>query len=145
MKTAKRDVDVLITKEVDYALRILRALGAGGQRTANELADGEQIPQQFAYKILKKLKLGGLVDIRRGADGGCSLAADLRDFSLYDLMRIMEADGSVAQCLGGCRACPWRAAHGGIPCTANSHLAQIQRALDTELKSHSLYEILFEA
>jgi len=144
MKTAKRDVTVLITKEVDYALRILRALGTGGQITANELADGEKIPPQFAYKILKKLKHGGLVDIRRGVSGGCSLATDLRNVTLYDLIHIMEADGCVAQCLSKGSACPWRAAHGGIPCMANAHLAQIQRVLDTELRAHNLYETLFE-
>ncbi len=54
---------MLITKETDYALRILRALADGRRLTTAQLAQNEQIPQQFAYKILKKLQRGGLVRI----------------------------------------------------------------------------------
>ena len=81
---------MLITKETDYALRILRALSDEGRVTAVQLANEEQIPQQFAYKILKKLQKGGLIQILRGADGGCTLAAQLEQVSLFRLMQIME-------------------------------------------------------
>ena len=58
------DVRLFITKETDYALRILRVLADEERATATELAQGEQIPQQFAYKILKKLQKGGMDRIR---------------------------------------------------------------------------------
>ena len=61
---------MLITRETDYALRILRTLQNEKQLTAAEIAKEEQIPQQFAYKILKKLKTGHLVNIYRGITGG---------------------------------------------------------------------------
>ncbi|MEA4994697.1 MAG: Rrf2 family transcriptional regulator, partial [Oscillibacter sp.] len=41
---------MLLTKETDYALRILRVLADEERATAAQLAQGEQIPQQFAYK-----------------------------------------------------------------------------------------------
>ena len=46
---------MLITRETDYALRILRTLSDGKSYTAGELAERESLPQKFAYKILKKL------------------------------------------------------------------------------------------
>ncbi len=61
---------MLITRETDYALRILRALSGGEQMTVAAIAQDQQVPQQFAYKILKKLSKGGLVSIARGAEGG---------------------------------------------------------------------------
>ena len=74
---------MLITKETDYSLRILRALAGEERITTPQLAQGEQIPLQFAYKILKKLQKGGLIRISRGTDGGCTLAAQLERVSLF--------------------------------------------------------------
>ena len=50
---------MLITRETDYALRILRTLSDGKSYTAGELAERESLPQKFAYKILKKLEKAG--------------------------------------------------------------------------------------
>lgn len=136
---------MLITKETDYALRILRALASGGRLTARELAEHEQIPHQFAYKILKKLGKAGFVSITRGADGGCALSAKLEHITLYRLIRAMERDAAVSACTRKGYRCQWRKAHGGTVCLAHVHLASIQRALDRELDSHSLQEILFGA
>ena len=46
---------MVITKETDYALRILRALTDGELHTVGQVAQSEFLPQAFAYKILKKL------------------------------------------------------------------------------------------
>lgn len=47
---------LLITREADYALRIMRALAGGEQRTAADICQQEQIPDQFVYKIAKNWK-----------------------------------------------------------------------------------------
>ena len=77
---------MLITREADYALRILRTLSEGGLVTAAEITQRELIPRQFAYKILRKLSRVGIIAVNRGVEGGCRLTADLREKSLYDLM-----------------------------------------------------------
>lgn len=137
---------MLITKETDYALRILRALAeADGERlTAAELAAKEQIPQQFAYKILKKLQKGGIVRILRGAGGGCVLAAGLEQVTLYRLMQTMEEDSSVSSCTKPGYQCQWRKAHGDAVCHAHTHLTSIQQDLDAGLNAYSLQKILFD-
>ena len=134
---------MFITKETDYALRILRALADEERVTATELAQGEQIPQQFAYKILKKLQKGGMIRILRGADGGCVLAAELEQVSLFSLMQIMEEDSSISPCMKPGYQCLWCKAHGDTTCRAHIHLTSIQKKLDEELEAHSLQEILF--
>lgn len=134
---------MLITKETDYALRILRALANGELLTTAVLAQGEQIPKQFAYKILKKLEKAGFIRILRGADGGCVLTADLEKFTLYQLMQAMEEDSAVSTCIKPDYKCLWRSAHGGRTCLTHLQLLAIQEKLDRELDSHSLREILF--
>lgn len=134
---------LLITRETDYALRILRGLSGGELMTAGALSQREQVPQQFGYKILKKLDRAGLVKITRGAEGGCCLTADLEKTTLYDLLEAMEEDRFVISCMETGYQCTWRAARNGAVCGAHCRLAQVQQKLDEELKSHSLAEILF--
>lgn len=45
---------MLITRETDYALRILRSLAQGSCLTVGELAEKETLPLKFTYKIIKK-------------------------------------------------------------------------------------------
>ncbi len=134
---------MLITRETDYALRILRALSRGDQMTVAAISQDQQVPKQFAYKIIKKLSKGGLVSIARGAEGGCSLAADLRQVSLYGLLRMMEEAVHLTACMDPDYACPWREANGR--CVAHCQLAALQQTLDRELQAHSLHQILFGA
>ena len=46
---------MLMTREMDYALRILRALHREEQLSAAEIAQRESIPKAITVKILKKL------------------------------------------------------------------------------------------
>ena len=61
---------MIITKETDYALRILRVLLDGEKHSVAEMSETELIPNQFAYQILRKLSAGNLVQVSRGALGG---------------------------------------------------------------------------
>ena len=131
---------MVITRETDYALRILRALLDGELHAAGEIAQTELLPQAFAYKILKKLEKAGLLEIRRGTAGGCRLTADLDQTSLYDLMLAMGERSGLSACMEPDYQCSWRSSHGG--CSVHCKLLEIQRALDAELRSHSLREIL---
>jgi len=134
---------LFITKETDYALRILRALADGEQHTAVSLAKDEQIPLQFAYKILKKLEKGDILRIVRGAEGGCLLTTGLDQITLYRLMQIMGEDAFVSSCMRPGHQCQWRQAHNDAVCRAHLHLLEIQQTLDRELAHHSLQEIFF--
>ena len=134
---------MLITKETDYALRILRALAGGERLTTEQLARDEQIPKQFAYKILKKLQKGGIIQILRGADGGCTLAAGLEQVTFLQLLQTMEEDAYVSSCMKPGYQCQWCMEHGNVGCGAHKHLTSIQEKLNQEMEAHSLWEILF--
>jgi Rrf2 family protein len=135
--------NLLITRETDYALRILRALAAGEQLTSGEICQREILPQNFAYKILKKLNKAGIVHIARGAEGGCRLIADLKELSLYDLMGIIETKKAISSCMEDGYNCAWRQKF-GAKCNVHGNLTKIQRVLDDQLKSYSIYKILFQ-
>ena len=138
----KEGTALVITRETDYALRILRALLDGGLHTVGQLSQDELLPQAFAYKILKKLEKAGLIQVVRGTAGGCRLAADLSKVSLYDLMRAIGEHGCLSTCMAPDYACPWRERQGS--CTVHDRLLEIQETLDSKLRRHSLASILAE-
>lgn len=143
MRGKKGGRQMLITRETDYALRILRALLDGQLHTVGQLAQDELLPQSFAYKILKKLQTANLITIVRGTAGGCRLAGDLSAVSLYDLMVAMGEHCGLSACMDADYPCSWRSCHGH--CAVHSNLLKIQEILDQELRSHSLLEILTES
>ena len=60
---------MLFTKETDYAIRFFRTLKDGKQYPVSEIAEREMIPQQFAYKILRKLSGADFVEVTRDKRG----------------------------------------------------------------------------
>jgi Rrf2 family protein len=136
---------MLITKETDYALRILRALAKRGRLTATELSEREQIPLQFAYKVLKKLQKGGFLQILRGPGGGYRLSTPLDQVTLYQLIQMAEAPLYVSPCIRPGYQCPWCEAHDEVVCHVHLHLQTFQKKLEEELQAITLQQMLFEA
>ncbi|MCD7909280.1 MAG: Rrf2 family transcriptional regulator [Clostridium sp.] len=130
---------MMITRESDYAVRIIRALRGGGLMTIQQICERECIPKQFAYKILKKLDLAGLVQIKRGAGGGCALARDLSLITLYDVIRATDEEFFLTHCLQGNFDCEYLAKS---PCTIHRELARVQGVLERELQSRTMAELL---
>lgn len=133
---------MLITRETDYALRILRTLSEGESFTAGDLVEKESLPQSFAYKILKKLEKAGIIQITRGSTGGCSLKADLSTISLYQLIEAVEVNSYLTACMKPEYNCEWRE-KSGTTCNVHNQLDEVQKNIDKELKSHSLHWVLF--
>lgn len=131
---------MLITRETDYALRMLRVLLDGEKHSAAEMAETELIPMQFAYQILRKLSAGELVQVSRGAAGGCRLSCDLRGVSLYDLMVVMGEHDVLCACMEPGYDCRWQSEHG--KCAIHCQLTELQRKQDEAFRAVSLRRLL---
>jgi len=132
---------MLITRETDYALRILRLLADGQRHTVKSMCESEAVPQPFAYKILRKLADAGLVKSVRGEGGGCQLLKPLDEVTLYDLLGAVDSEYRVSECLEDGYDCSWREL-GGRNCGLHGRLWVIQDRVNTELKSHTLDKLL---
>ena len=129
---------MLLTKECDYAIRMVRALKDGDKLKAHEICERESIPEAFAYKILKKLEKAGIVKVVRGLRGGCVLLKNPGELYLYDIILAAEPDFAVTRCVyEEClRNTPEE------PCAVHNEMLRIQKVLEKELKQHTLAEIL---
>jgi Rrf2 family protein len=131
---------MFITKESDYAVRIIRELAHGERETVEIICRKEQVPHQYGYKILKKLEKGGLVRSYRGTNGGYSLAKPTGDMTLFDVVQAVDGDILFTECLGHDFNCPLN--HGGSKCRVHREFARIQALILAGLREKPLAEIL---
>jgi len=131
---------MFLTKECDYALRIIRALSSGEKSTAEEICTAEAIPGQFAYKILKKLERAGWVMSSRGRDGGYWLVQPLDALTTYDIVSAIDDHLFINECLRGDHLCVRNPE--SQPCKVHKEFKRIQDILVVELGRNSLSEII---
>jgi Rrf2 family protein len=83
-----------VSAKTDYALRAAVELAAAEESGApvkgERLATSQSIPLRFLENILLQLRHAGLVDSRRGAEGGYRLARPAAEISLADVIRAID-------------------------------------------------------
>ena len=132
---------MLVTREIDYAVRIVRDLCRGGKKTLDEICMNELIPRQFSYKILKKLEQAGMVKIFRGAGGGYNLAKDIKDITLFDIVTSINSEPLLSECLSHDNDCPLNGKNGKA-CGVHTELGRVQELVFGHLKEKSLAELV---
>ena len=132
---------MLITRETDYGIRIIRGLANVNKLTVNEICEKEQIPASFAYKILKKLNKSGLVLVLRGAAGGYKLAKQSDEITLLDIMLAIEDEVILNKCQANGYKCEYVECTGQA-CKVYRELDRIQKIVKEELSRFTLKEIL---
>ena len=79
------------TAKADYAVRAAVELAAVGEMvTAEQVAQAQSIPLNFLENILRDLRRAGLVESRRGQQGGYLLARPAEEISIADVIRAVE-------------------------------------------------------
>jgi len=90
-----------ISTKGDYATRALLALALrDGPASVRDIAKSTGLPQAYLEQIMLVMKAAGLVEAKRGVQGGYSLARPANEISLKEIVE--AAEGSVAPL--GCAA-----------------------------------------
>ncbi|RKS71448.1 Rrf2 family protein [Motilibacter peucedani] len=90
-----------ITAKADYAVRAAAHLAAaepGVWVKADAIAAAQRVPNAFLLTILAVLRDGGIVESRRGLEGGYRLAHAPKDLVVADIIRAI--DGPLASISG---------------------------------------------
>lgn len=135
-----------ITREVDYAFRIVGNLSRSGAQVvpASQISDEEEIPLRFTLRILRKLNLAGITEAKRGATGGYKLCKDPKDVSLYDVVTAIDGPIVINRCLDGqspyCtkNKCVDAMGH----CKFHVKLSNLQSTIIKDLKDSKLNEFI---
>lgn len=129
-----------ITREADYALRIVAELSAEGkQLDAKLISEKNDIPYRFTLKILRKLVQAGIVKSFRGVNGGYLLSKDPSEITLREVIETI--DGKIA--INKCFENPENCKNNGV-CKVQKKLYGVQKIIARELGSISFEDVLNE-
>jgi len=93
--------------QTDYALRVLVVLAAspGRRWPMPTLASAYDISLDHLRKVTQRLVKGGVVVSTRGRGGGVELAPDAERTTVGDVVRLMEPDFDLVECMGPKNRC----------------------------------------
>ena len=128
-----------LTLHTDYALRVLMTLAVVDGRvvTIDELARRHRISENHLRKVAQTLVALGLVASVRGRAGGLKLACDPTDVRMGTVVRTLEDDLRLVECLGdGPSSCALAGA-----CRLTGALARALEAFFAELDRLTLADL----
>lgn len=126
-----------ITREADYALRIVALLAAESTHLeAKAIAERSNVPYRFTLKILRKIVQAGYLKSQRGANGGYYLAAEPENITMKDIIEVIDGRIGINICLSG-ESCPNKAV-----CRVRGKLSAIQQKLMDDLAAVSFADII---
>lgn len=97
-----------LTNATDYAIRIMQYIGSLPQGRivhAADIAEAEDVPPSFAFKVLRTLARRGLLRSMRGPGGGFALAREASEISLLDVVECVEGPIQLLPCTGDASTC----------------------------------------
>ena len=96
-----------LTTFTDYSLRVLIYLAVrdGQHATIREIAEAYGISRNHLMKVVQELSQKGYVAALRGKNGGLQLKKSPADIRIVALVREMENDLALTECLGDNNQC----------------------------------------
>jgi Rrf2 family protein len=135
----------------EYGLRcLLQVAEASGSRTGSgagpglvsiaRIAESEGLSPEYTAKLMRQLRLGGLVISTRGAEGGYRLARPASEITLWDALEVLGGaffDARFCACHGGVRSDCVRTRD----CSLRALWRVVQRGVRTTLEGVSLEDL----
>lgn len=128
-----------LTQYTDYSLRVLIYLGLHDDRrcTIREISEAYGISRNHLMKVVQQLAAEGFVESVRGVGGGLSLAYAPESLSVGRIVRAMEPDLGLVECMRPNNACVITRA-----CALAGMLDEARRAFLSVLDAYTLGDIL---
>ena len=103
----------MFSTTLEYALRAVTFLAArpGEGMTAQRIAEGTQVPEDYLSKVLQQLTRADVLVSQRGRNGGFQLARPAVEISMLTVVNAVEPIPRIEKCplglrLHGVKLCP---------------------------------------
>src|ERR1700720_4310323 len=134
---------------VDYSLKALLLLAERYPTTSpvrvEEIADTQDIPENYLRRLLIELKRGGLVASQKGPSGGYMLARPPARITMADVVEIIEGDYTPVECVeessSSCpreNPCPMRDVWRDVRDSVSSILRSVTLQSLSEKRKHAI-------
>ena len=134
-------MNVFIKREYDYAIRMCAYLAGRDSNQPISLGHVSQklaISRPFAAKIIFKLRQKNIIGTVQGKHGGVFLKADPHKLSLLDVLKAMDFDSTLNECLRNPQICPLISI-----CKIHVFFLQQETQLLNTLKEKKIIEFVF--
>lgn len=125
-----------LTRKADYGLRALYYIACrpnGRYISVEEIGRSQRIPGGFLAKLLNELVRGGLLDSRRGQEGGVRLVRPASEITMLDVIEVLDGPMAINRCLGTHPSCAWIS-----DCPMRTIWAKIQETIEARLRAVTL-------
>lgn len=132
-----------LSKKAEYALMAAKYMALknhSGFSTAKEISDSCQISYQLVAKVLQNLVKSDIAISAKGVNGGFSLARKADNISLIDIIRAVETDFKIVDCMKE-NSSSADCEHFNC-CKIKDPLAEVQRKIDKVFTETLLVQIL---
>ncbi|NQW19848.1 MAG: Rrf2 family transcriptional regulator [Chloroflexi bacterium] len=126
---------MLVPMKVDYGVRTLVYLAQQENSeftSTSEIARAQHIPEPFLLRICSELQKSGLIESRRGPQGGHKLAKSAESISVRDVVNSVDYSLAPVDCVeepDGCRlsgACSQRELWSDVEMMLLEHLSKVR-------------------
>ena len=125
-------------------MQIARRARTGDWAQTPEIAEEEDIPRKFLELILVQLRDHGVVESRRGAQGGYRLMRDPDHISVADIIRTVDGPLALTPCASRTRFRPCNDCTDIRTCQLQPLMKKARDAVAGVLESCSLADIAIE-
>jgi len=127
------------SKKTDYTIHALMILAKRPNQdlSVEEIAEIENVSTSYLAKVMQKLSGAGIVSSSEGKKGGYSLAKAPKKIDLASIVKILEEDKNVFDCVDDVHGCEIR-----DRCKIHSIFTKAYQKMLEELSKTSLDEIL---
>ena len=128
----------MISQTAEYALRAMVHLAdrQGTPRTNAQIAEATEIPAGYLAKVMQSLSRAQLVNSQRGLNGGFTLAKDVRELTILEIVNVVDPIRRYPECPLGISS------HGTTLCPLHRRLDDAAAMVEESFGDTTLSELL---
>src|SRR3954470_7184720 len=137
----------MFSTKAEYGIRVMAHLARRNDDepvSLGSIADAEGLPLAYLEHLVQRLRKAGLVESRRGAHGGYSLAQPPGDITMAEVVEALEGEIAPIECISadpdGVLVCA-RDGELGEPCPTKLLWTRVQGSIVRTLKDMTLAEL----
>ena len=144
---------MMFSTKAEYGVRVMAHLAQEAQRESpgapislGTIADAEGLPLAYLEHLVQRLRKAGLVESRRGAHGGYTLARTPESISMAEVVRALEGEIAPIECISadpdGTLVCVREGQDGHEPCPTKLLWTRVQGSIVRTLNDMTLADLV---
>jgi Rrf2 family cysteine metabolism transcriptional repressor len=139
---------MMFSTKAEYGVRVMAHLAksdAGKPIPLGSIADAEGLPLAYLEHLVQRLRKAELVESRRGAHGGYTLARAAESITMAEVVRALEGDIAPIECISadpdGTLVCVREGQVGHDPCPTKLLWTRVQGSIVRTLNEITLADL----